>query len=1128
MRSQIDGRNHRRRFAAINGSGPRHSVRPSFEAMEDRTLLSLDLSVFKSGAAQVGLSLSAALVTLFKNEVPLIGRSFTTVGSSGDFGDELATDFGHMSLPASPSAADIQNALYKAVTGDLGLELAPLGDPSEIFTTPNDVVTTVSSTQATFSMVISGDPIYFQTIDPGLPGVPLTFQSRSSESVNYAWKLALKMGVVQTPSGSQFFIDPTYTAAGENHDIDIVATAALTSAPTAVTLGSLFSGTETDDAAHPSTTKVTYAGQIDTILNNGLISGVGWDMNGYAFVRMNLDLSFSPGGGSAFNPHITTYFDAGTTYDNVNPSSFPLGGATQPVAEFDDVTLDLGSLFNRLLGPIVQRVQQVTEPFEQIVSLLNSKLPVLSDLVAKANQVTGGSADSDVTLAKILDEFVPGSGLDTFVHAVDAINNLSIPGEGTKGIDFGSFDLSDPRVLSPAGNWAPPKIVFSLPDNPLQEIAAIGGTSESFLSQLESIGLQLPILSDPSSLVDVMLGYPTELFSYSLPQVLLTYQYEEDFPVWPVPPVSVQVIGDLQFQAGASFGYDTAGILGELPSPNFADGFFLRDGLTDGNGQPATLHVGLGLSVGPALGIPDIATLSVDGELDGDVWFHLANTNANDEVFGSTLTSENKPFIESGTITAGLRADLDIGSEQVADYFSWLPPPVQNLVYQDYTLFKTPTYKLADFGSGGGGLGLIDGSNEFGTVNNPYPPDLAVLAGGLVRDQQYDANLAALDYSMYLGRPATAAEVSYWEAQLYSGALNNDAIIAGLVSSAEFATKTGGTPKEEVDGIYEALDGRVPSSAEEAYWVSYVNGGGSRVVVASKVASGLEHKIVEVQSDYLGVLSRSASSAEVNYWASGLMNGTDNSQVVAALLGSGEYFLKHTDATDWFNAAYRYTTGDSAGSPLAVSSSTAAALLPAVPTVIPRLTTAMVQNAEYYANLVDDYYGKYLGRAPSGSEESYWSALLLSGGVSDDQMAAALLSGQEAYTRFGGTTKGWVDSLYSLLLGRAPTSAEEATWVQGVGSGSVSRVALASKLSVSTERETVQVRFYYQVILGRAPSSAETSYWVGTIAHGQTIDQAVVALLDSAEYFRNNDDSVSNWFAAAYDVAVLNGSTGTP
>ncbi|MBV8127784.1 MAG: DUF4214 domain-containing protein [Planctomycetaceae bacterium] len=568
--------------------------------------------------------------------------------------------------------------------------------------------------------------------------------------------------------------------------------------------------------------------------------------------------------------------------------------------------------------------------------------------------------------------------------------------------------------------------------------------------------------------------------------------------------------------------------------------------------------MGIHATAGPAIGIPDIATLSVNGQLNGDIWLRLANTDGDGGVSGSTLANENAIFLTSGTIDGGINADLELGSQEFANTVSqWLGPigqAVSSWGYKDYTLFQSPMVELANFNTDADadgydrvlgvrissvaaasearadGLALgaplpVDRSDETGQVSDPAPSNLDALASALVTSTPAYARLASADYQLYFNRPASATDASNWAALLASGKANDDTLVTLLVGGQEFAKDVKGTANNFVVGAYEALDGREPTPAELAYYVPLVSSGKlSHTALTSALDAGTEHRQVEVQIDYLYVLGRHATAAEQRYWATALSSGLTNESLLASLLSSGEFYAKHSSETDWFAAAYQLATGQPVGSVKASTSHTTSPV--AVPAVIAPLATLLVRSNAYYNNVVNTDFINYDGHSATPAELAYYTPMLLSGALSDDQLAATLLAGPEAYAHDGGSNKGWVDALYKELDGRLPSAAEESYYVQALVKGTISRAVIAAALSRGTEREALQVATAYQSALGRKPTAAESSYFVTALQGGLTFEQLLIALLSSAEDYRDHNASPVNWFLQAYEVTALAGTDG--
>jgi hypothetical protein len=80
--------------------------------------------------------------------------------------------------------------------------------------------------------------------------------------------------------------------------------------------------------------------------------------------------------------------------------------------------------------------------------------------------------------------------------------------------------------------------------------------------------------------------------------------------------------------------------------------------------------------------------------------------------------------------------------------------------------------------------------------------------------------------------------------------------------------------------------------------------------------------------------------------------------------------------------------------------------------------------------LVDSWYRTYLGR-PSYVDGggTGWVNLLLQGNT-PQSVLSSILGGEEYLARSGGTMAGYIQSLYSQVLGRPPTPAEQEFWLR--------------------------------------------------------------------------------------------------
>jgi hypothetical protein len=169
---------------------------------------------------------------------------------------------------------------------------------------------------------------------------------------------------------------------------------------------------------------------------------------------------------------------------------------------------------------------------------------------------------------------------------------------------------------------------------------------------------------------------------------------------------------------------------------------------------------------------------------------------------------------------------------------------------------------------------------------------------------------------------------------------------------------------------------------------------------------------------------------------------------------------------------------------------------------IGQFASDLVHSAPYYASVITPIYEHYLGRAPDTSGLNYWIGQMQNG-LTDEQLEAGFIGSAEYYQHAGGTDVGWVDALYSDLLGRAPDTAGQGYWVAQLAAGA-QRGAVAYGFAASLERESTRVQDDYFHYLGRAADQGGLNAWVNAFAHGSTNEDLIAGFLSSSEFYRNN------------------------
>jgi hypothetical protein len=145
-------------------------------------------------------------------------------------------------------------------------------------------------------------------------------------------------------------------------------------------------------------------------------------------------------------------------------------------------------------------------------------------------------------------------------------------------------------------------------------------------------------------------------------------------------------------------------------------------------------------------------------------------------------------------------------------------------------------------------------------------------------------------------------------------------------------------------------------------------------------------------------------------------------------------------------------------------------------------------------------YQSYLGRVGDDAGVAYWTKRIQQG-LSVSTLPLRLMGSHEFLVRAGGTPGGFVDAAFAKVLGRAPHAAERAARIASLASG-VTQASMARSLHASTESRRRRARAQFSLLLDRAPTTAELDLWVARLATEDDRGLAV-ALAASAEYLAN-------------------------
>lgn len=276
--------------------------------------------------------------------------------------------------------------------------------------------------------------------------------------------------------------------------------------------------------------------------------------------------------------------------------------------------LDMSSV-GTILPAYLSRLKYATRPFVPIAELLERQVPLVSHF-------------TNYTFADMIKDH--GKGGDTFTSfakSVLGINGLSLTADGLEGfVDLGSVRL-DPGITDP--------ILTTLTQPSIPEF--------EFVADLEALGIQLPLLTDPRESVNLLLNLDASLFEFELPELKSSFKFDDAYPVFVVLRVGVKA--ELSFTANLTVGYDTRGFrTGEL-----LGGVYLTHTENEEGVPLPILGIGGIISAYLAAGIPDLAEAGFRGSILSKVDFVL---EGNGKVRLDEL--EDFPFVRTGNISGTL------------------------------------------------------------------------------------------------------------------------------------------------------------------------------------------------------------------------------------------------------------------------------------------------------------------------------------------------------------------------------------------------------------------------------------------------------------------------------------------
>ncbi len=381
--------------------------------------------------------------------------------------------------------------------------------------------------------------------------------------------------------------------------------------------------------------------------------GVDVGIAASAFVDADISASVATSAGD-YLPSVSTIIRYDQILGDVEISTD--GGARfdmgSPQVVLEDVTLNVGSVFDSFLGDTLSTIADIITPLKPLVKLLTTDIDLgittLQFIDIAYLKLPAKTVEQAKSVLNVLDNTID------FLEKIDAMSTAG-------GINFGTFNLTESSLENPDAPTSEDDVATSKRDDskltqeqkdtlkgPNQEgldnrpasssngSNAPAGSSTSGRNDTTKRALpsekrfSIPLLEDPASLIDFILDRaPVDLFYYDLPDLNLFFEYSKTYPVY--PGLNAGLFGEIGASTNFDFGYDTRGLSAWMETDFdinqvglIFDGFYLDDhGFENTPGDEAEAVVIAAVGAIASVGIPGLVEAGVKGGIEAEIEFDL-------------------------------------------------------------------------------------------------------------------------------------------------------------------------------------------------------------------------------------------------------------------------------------------------------------------------------------------------------------------------------------------------------------------------------------------------------------------------------------------------------------------------
>jgi uncharacterized delta-60 repeat protein len=464
------------------------------------------------------------------------------------------------------------------------------------------------------------------------------------------------------------------------------------------------------------------------------------------------------------------------------------------------------------------------------------------------------------------------------------------------------------------------------------------------------------------------------------------------------------------------------------------------------------------------------------------------------DIPGAILVQPDAKFVVAGSATVGGFKQFALARYEADTTFN--PTPTSDDVRFVTALYRDLLGRDPDASGLAANTVQLDGARRSAVDN---------MALGFVTSVENRSNIIAGYYTTFLRRAAGPDEVRVWLARLLGGG-TPEQVVAGIAASDEDFQRAGGTNAAWLDGLYRDLLGRDRDPGSQGFLDCLNARTCTREQVAAAVLASPEYRSLFVTQVYERFLGRQPGPDEIRPWLQFLALPAPpppefdlSEQFVARVLGSPEFFAHNGNTNQgWLDSLYRRLLNRL---PDPVGYSTALQVL-LRNSAFPRQADALglVFSSEYRRKAVADDYTRFLRRTAAAGEIDFWAGALQAG-ATQEQVVAKIVASDEYFRQAGGTNAAWLDRLYRDLLGRDRDAATQG-FLDCLNMAVCTREQIAAFVLGSVEYRRGFVQSYYTMYLGRLAADAELAVWVATLERGDRQEQVLAGIVASAEYFQ--------------------------